>query len=47
MLWTIVLVLLGVWLLGLLSRVGGAYIHVLLLLAAAAVMLNLVTSRKG
>jgi hypothetical protein len=47
MLWTIVLVLLGVWLLGLLSRVGGVYIHVLLLLAAAAVMLNLITSRKG
>jgi hypothetical protein len=47
MLWTIVLVLLGVWLLGLLSHVGGAYIHVLLLLAAAAVLANLVTSRKG
>jgi hypothetical protein len=47
MLWTIVLVLLAVWLLGLLARVGGAYIHILLLLAAAAVGLNLVTSRKA
>ena len=45
MLWTIVGVLLVLWLLGLVANVGGALIHLLLVLAVIVFVYNLVTRR--
>jgi hypothetical protein len=43
MLWTIVVVLLVAWLLGLIFAVGGSLIHLLLVIALAVVVINLRT----
>jgi hypothetical protein len=43
MLWTIVGVLLVLWLLGLVANIGGALIHVLLVLAVVVFLFNLVS----
>ena len=45
MLWTIVGVLVVLWLLGLVANVGGALIHLLLVLAVIVFVYNLVTRR--
>ena len=45
MLWTIVGVLVVLWLLGLVAHVGGALIHLLLVLAVIVFVFNLVTRR--
>jgi len=47
MLWTIIVILLAVWFLGLLAHIGGALIHILLVLAVIAFVYNLVTRRSG
>ena len=47
MLWTIIGVLLVLWLLGLVANVGGALIHVLLVLAVVAFLYNMVTRRSS
>jgi hypothetical protein len=47
MLWTIFVVLLVLWLLGLVSSYTlGGYIHFLLVLALVVLVINLVTGRK-
>jgi hypothetical protein len=46
MLWTIVVVLLVLWLLGLVSAVGGPLIHVLLVVALVIVIVNLLQGKK-
>ncbi|BAK68274.1 MULTISPECIES: lmo0937 family membrane protein [Sphingobium] len=47
MLWTIVVVLLVLWALGFLAlNVGGGLIHLLLVLAAAVLIYQLVTGRR-
>lgn len=46
MLWTIVVVLLVLWLLGLVSAIGGPLIHVLLVIALVIVIINLVQGKK-
>ena len=47
MLWTIVLILLVLWLLGLVSSYTlGGFIHVLLVVAIIIVIVNLVRGRK-
>ncbi len=45
MLWTIVGVLLVLWLLGLVANIGGALIHVLLVVAVVVFLFNLITRR--
>jgi hypothetical protein len=40
MLWTIVVILLVLWLLGLLGHVGGGLIHVLIVIAVVCILLN-------
>ena len=47
MLWTILVILLGLWLLGLVSgyTVGG-FIHLLLVLALVIFVINLLTGRR-
>jgi hypothetical protein len=42
MLWTVIAVLLVLWLLGLLTSIGGGLIHVLLVIALVVLVLNLV-----
>lgn len=46
MLWTILVVLLVLWLLGLVTHVGGGLIHLLLLVAVAVFVINLLTGRR-
>ena len=46
MLWTIVGVLLVLWLLGLVAHIGGALIHVLLVVAVVVFLFNLVTRNR-
>ena len=47
MLWTIVAVFLVLWLLGLGFGVGGSLIHLLLVIALVAVVINLVSGRRA
>ena len=47
MLWTILVILLVLWLLGFVSHVGGALIHLLLVIAAIVLIVNLVTGRRS
>ncbi|GIN19762.1 MAG TPA: lmo0937 family membrane protein [Bacillus bacterium] len=46
MLWTIIGILLVLWILGLIVKVGGALIHILLVAAVIIFIINLVTGRK-
>jgi hypothetical protein len=46
MLWTIVVVLLVLWLLGLVSAIGGPLIHVLLVVALVLIIVNLIQGKK-
>ena len=47
MLWTILVILLVLWLLGFLGHVGGGMIHLLLVIAAIVLVINLVTGRRA
>jgi Family of unknown function (DUF5670) len=46
MLWTIMVVLLILWLLGFSLHVGGGLIHLLLVFALVVLIFNLVTGRR-
>lgn len=46
MLYTIALILLALWFLGLMMNVAGGVIHLLLVIAAAVVIYRVVTGRK-
>ena len=47
MLWTIFAVLLILWLLGFSFHVGGALIHILLVVAVVVLLVNLITGRRA
>ncbi len=47
MLWTILVVLLILWLLGFSLHVGGALIHLILVVAVIVLIFNLVSGRRG
>ena len=48
MLWTIFVVLLILWLLGVVSSYTlGGYIHILLVIAVIVLIFNLITGRRG
>ncbi|HXO32973.1 MAG TPA: lmo0937 family membrane protein [Candidatus Acidoferrales bacterium] len=47
MLWTIVAVLLILWLLGFSLHIGGALIHLLLVVGLVVLVINLVSGRRG
>ena len=47
MLWTIVVILCVLWLLGLLGGVGGSLIHALLVIAAVVLIYNLLSGRRA
>ena len=47
MLWTILVILLVLWLLGFLGHVGGGMIHLLLVVAAIVLVINLLSGRRS
>ena len=47
MLWTILVILLVLWLLGFLTHVGGGLIHLLLVIAVIVLVVNLVSGRRS
>jgi len=47
MLWTILVILLVLWLLGFIGHVGGGLIHLLLVVAAIVLVINLVQGRRA
>jgi Family of unknown function (DUF5670) len=47
MLWTIVVIILVLWLLGFIGKVGGGLIHLLLIVAAIVLILQLVSGRRA
>lgn len=46
MLWTIVVILLVLWLLGFIGNIGGGLIHLLLVIAVIVIAYNLITGRR-
>jgi hypothetical protein len=46
MLWTILVVLLILWLLGFSFHIGGGLIHILLVVALVVLIFNLITGRR-
>jgi len=46
MLWTILVILLVLWLLGVIAHVGGGLIHLLLVLALIVIVYRLITGRR-
>ena len=47
MLWTILVVLVVLWLLGFVSHVGGNLIHILLVVAVIVLIYNVVSGRRA
>lgn len=47
MLWTILVILVVLWLLGFVSHVGGNLIHILLVVAVIVLIYNLVVGRRS
>jgi hypothetical protein len=47
MLWTIVAVILVLWLLGFSFHIAGGLIHILLVVALIVVVFNLISGRRG
>lgn len=47
MLWTVVAILVILWLLGVIGNVGGEFIHVLIIVAGAVLIFNLIRSRRA
>lgn len=47
MLWTIIGILLVLWLVGLLAEVGGGLIHLLLVAAVVVLLFNFVSGRRA
>ncbi len=47
MLWTILVILLALWLLGLVASVGGGFIHLLLVLALIVILAQIFTGRRA
>jgi 4-hydroxybenzoate polyprenyltransferase len=46
MLWTIIALLIVLWLLGLIGGLGGNLIHILLIIAAVVLIYQLITGRR-
>lgn len=46
LLWTIIVILFVLWLLGFLLHIGGGLIHLLLVIAVIVLIVNLVTGRR-
>jgi hypothetical protein len=47
MLWTVVAVLIILWLLGFTLHIGGGLIHILIVVALVVLVINLISGRRG
>jgi len=47
MLWTILVILLVLWFLGFVTHVGGGLIHLLLVIAAIVLLVNVLSGRRA
>lgn len=47
MLWTIIGLLVLFWILGLVFKIGGGIIHILLVIALIVFIFNMITGRRG
>ena len=47
MLWTIIVVLLALWLLGFIGHFGGGLIHLLLVIAVVVLIIQLLSGRRS
>jgi hypothetical protein len=47
MLWTIIVVLVVLWLLGFSLHVAGSFIHILIVIAVIVLIFNLISGRRG
>jgi len=47
MLWTIIVILFVLWLLGLLTSIGGGLIHILLVIAVVVLLFQLFSGRRA
>jgi len=47
MLWTIIVILFVLWLLGLLTSIGGGLIHILLVIAVVVLLFQLLSGRRA
>jgi Family of unknown function (DUF5670) len=47
MLWTILVILLVLWLLGFVTHVGGGLIHLLLVIALVVFLINIISGRRA
>lgn len=47
MLWTILVIVLVLWLLGFSFHIGGGLIHILLVVALVVLVINLISGRRG
>jgi hypothetical protein len=47
MLWTILVILVLLWLVGFFGHIGGGMIHILLLMAVALLVFNLMSRRRA
>ena len=47
LLWTIIVVLFVLWLIGLLMHIGGGLIHILLVIAVIVLIVNLISGRSA
>ncbi|MDQ2664212.1 MAG: lmo0937 family membrane protein [Candidatus Eremiobacteraeota bacterium] len=45
LLWTIIVILFVVWLIGLIAHIGGGLIHIILVIAVILLVFNLLTGR--
>ena len=46
MLWTILVILLVLWLIGLIANIGGGLIHLLLVIAVIVFLVNFISGRR-
>ena len=47
MLWTILVILIILWLLGFLMKIGGGLIHLILVIAVVVLLIELITGRRA
>jgi hypothetical protein len=47
MLWTVIIILVVLWALGLITAVGGAFIHLLLIIALVVLVAQLLSGRRA
>lgn len=47
LLWLVIAVLVALWVIGLIAKIGGGFIHILLVVAGIIFILQLITGRRS